>query len=81
MQAANFIHNEKNEVLNAKLVARQKNDGDIRSCILENRENSGRFFCTVCEISGKITAKTQIKMGFKKGVTRQAKKKNIYIYV
>ena len=54
-QAANFIHIKENEVLNAKLVAWQASDDDIRSCITKNRESNGRLVCTVCGLSGKIT--------------------------
>ena len=59
LQATSFIHNKENEISNSKLVAWQVSDEDIRSCIVKNWENNGRFACTVCELSGKITDKTQ----------------------
>ena len=61
LTAANFIRNKENEVLNAKLVAWQASDDEIRFWIVKDRENSGIFVCTACRFSNNITDKTQIK--------------------
>ena len=57
---------KKQKVLNAKLVTWQASNEEIRSCILEDRENNGKFVCFLCGLSGKITDKTQIIRHYEK---------------
>ena len=50
--------------MNTKLVAWQASEEGIRSCIVREWQNNGRFMCTMCGLSGKITDITQIKRHF-----------------